>query len=58
MDATTDDDVKLALYRAGADWRVVLERRGEKKDLGGLDELIRYLQELAGNRGRAPRGLR
>ena len=58
VDASTEEELTLALSRAGADWRVVVERAGERRELGGLDELIRYLEELAGTRVRQPRGLR
>ena len=58
MDTSVEDDVKLALTRVGADWRVVLERRGQRSELGSLDELIRFLRELAAERLPVQRGLR
>ena len=58
MDAAVEDDVRLALTRVGADWRVVLERRGQRSELGSLDELIRFLRELAAERLPVQRGLR
>ncbi|MCC6380038.1 MAG: hypothetical protein IT519_14580 [Burkholderiales bacterium] len=58
MDAAVEDDVRLALTRVGADWRVVLERRGQRSELGGLDELIRFLLDLAAERPPVQRGLR
>ncbi len=58
VDAAVEDDVRLALTRVGADWRVVLERRGQRSELGGLDELIRFLLDLAAERPPVQRGLR
>ncbi len=53
-----DDELKLDLLRNDGSWRVVLERAGQRQELGGLDELIRYLQSLAADERRPPRGLR
>ena len=56
MNVPRDDELKLDLLRSAGAWRVVLERAGQQQELGGLDELIRYLHSLAAVAGRAGLG--
>ncbi|CAG1005138.1 hypothetical protein BURK1_03175 [Burkholderiales bacterium] len=58
MNVPRDDELKVDLMRSDGTWRVVLERAGQRQEFGNLDELIRYLQGLAADERRPPRGLR
>lgn len=50
--------VKVDLQRADDTWRVVIERDGQRRELASIDELIRYLENLAAAQERRGRGLR
>lgn len=51
-------EMKVDLHQAGGRWRVVIERDGQRHELGGIEELIRYLEWLAAAKERTVRGLR
>jgi hypothetical protein len=57
MDQLHVNEMKIDLRQADGAWHVVLERRGERREMDGISELIRYLQSLA-TMDRPPRGLR
>lgn len=51
--------LKVELLVVNGSWQVVLERDGLRRELEGLDELIRYLEGLAAAGATKPaRGLR
>lgn len=58
MSESTPSEMKVAMHRADGDWRVVIERDGQRRDLGGIEELIRILETLAAAKQRPARGLR
>lgn len=51
-------DMRVDLHQADGAWHVVIERDGQRHELGGIDELIRYLEWLAAAKDRPVRGLR
>lgn len=51
-------EMKVDLQRTDGDWHVVLEHDGQRRELGGIGELIRYLESLAPGGQRPVRGLR
>lgn len=56
-----DTDVtalRVDLQRTADAWRVVIERDGQRRELGSIDELIRYLRDLSGLPERRQHGLR
>lgn len=58
MSETTPSEMKVAIHQTEGGWQVVIERDGQRQPLGGIDELIRYLQWLAAAKDRPVRGLR
>lgn len=50
--------LKIDLHRADDGWLIVIERDGQRRELGSLDELIRLLEQLASAHERRRRGLR
>ena len=50
--------VKVDLQRAEHAWHVVIERDGQRREVGSIDELIRFLRDLAGLPERRRHGLR
>jgi hypothetical protein len=57
MDQLHMNEMKIDLRQVDGAWHVVLERSGERREMDGMTELIRYLQSLAAT-DRPPRGLR
>lgn len=51
-------ELKVDLQRTDGAWHVVIERDGQRHDVGGINELIRYLESLAAANERPARGLR
>lgn len=59
MKDTTGNALTVELLEVDGSWHVVLEREGARRELEGLDELIRYLSGLAAAGATKPaRGLR
>jgi hypothetical protein len=59
METTSETALRVDLRETNGSWHVVVEREGSRRELEGLDELIRYLQGLAaGSEKRPARGLR
>ena len=58
MDDTTKDAVKVDLHQADGDWQAVVEHDGQRQTIGGIRELIRYLEALVGTKSPPVRGLR
>jgi hypothetical protein len=58
MHSSNGIDMKIDLHLAEGGWHVVIERDGQRHPLGGIDELIRYLEWLAAAKSRPVRGLR
>lgn len=58
MSESSPSEMKVAMHQADGDWRVVIERDGQRRDLGGIEELIRILEALAAAKQRPARGLR
>jgi hypothetical protein len=50
--------MKVDLREVDGTWHAVVEREGQKHDVGGISELIRYLEALTPREVRTPRGLR
>lgn len=58
MSSPPDNLLLLQLRRTGDQWDVVLDDAGERKALGDLHALIRFLQCLANDERPPPHGLR
>ncbi len=58
MNEPYPDEMKVAMHQADGRWHVVIERDGQRNDLGGIEELIRILEALAAAKQRPARGLR
>lgn len=48
MDEGRRETLRVDLCASNGSWHVVVEQEGQRRELGGLGELIRYLQGLAG----------
>lgn len=51
-------EMKVDLRVIDGSWHAVVEREGQRHDVGGIGELIRYLEALTPREASAPRGLR
>lgn len=58
MNEPNATEMKVDLRALGGRWRVTIERDGRRQELAGMRELIRYLEALAVEQERPPRGLR
>lgn len=58
MSESSPIEMKVAMHQADGDWHVVIERDGQRRDLGGIAELIRILEALAAAKQQPARGLR
>lgn len=58
MNSGNGNDVKIDLHLAEGGWRVTIERDGRRRDLHGIEELIRFLEALAAAQPQPVRGLR
>lgn len=59
MKDTIGGVLKVELLEVNGSWQVVLERDGSRRELEGLDELIRLLAGLAAaGKAKPARGLR
>ncbi len=47
MEEERPETLKVDLCVSNGSWHVVVEQEGQRRELGGLGELIRYLQGLA-----------
>ncbi len=50
--------MKVDLHQADGAWHIVIERDGQRQEMGGINELIRYLESLTAAKERPVRGLR
>lgn len=58
MTESMPSEMKVAMHQADGSWRVVIERDGQRRDLDGIEELIRILKALAAAKQQPARGLR
>lgn len=59
MEEARSESLKVDMRVTNGSWHVVVEQEGQTRVLGGLGELIRYLQSLAAAGDTKPaRGLR
>jgi hypothetical protein len=58
MNESQPEKMNVAMHLADGAWQVVIERDGQRRELGGIGELIRLLESLASAMDRPARGLR
>lgn len=58
MNEAQASTVRVDLQRAEHAWHVVIERDGQRREVGSIDELIRFLRDLAALPERRRHGLR